>query len=59
MNARVDLSCDVCGEDFLVPAEVYAANSCVVQCPCCGSTDLALLGFAEGVTCRPAGEAAA
>ena len=44
MNARVDLSCDICGEDFLVPAEVYAANSCVVQCPCCGSTDLVLLG---------------
>lgn len=59
MNSTADLICEICGEDFLVPAEAYAANSCVVRCPCCGSTDLALLGFAEGVTRRQDGEAAA
>lgn len=58
MGDRVDLLCEVCGEEFLVPAEVYAANSCVVRCPCCGSTDLALLGFAGRATCSQAGEAA-
>jgi len=59
MNSGIDLLCEICAEDFLVPAEVYAANSCVVQCPCCGSTDLALLGFDEDVTRRQDGEAAA
>ena len=47
MNDRVDLLCDVCGEEFLVSVEVYSANSCVVHCPCCGATDLVLLGFAK------------
>jgi|GEM_PF-1206010 len=59
MSARIDLACDVCGEEFLVPAEVYAANPCVVLCPCCGSTDLILLVFDEGVTSHRAGGAAA
>jgi uncharacterized Zn finger protein len=59
MNVRIDLLCEVCGEDFLVPPEVYAANSCVVRCPCCGSFDLVVLGFDERVSCDLAGGAAA
>jgi hypothetical protein len=44
MSERVDLACTVCAEEFVVPIEVYRAHSCVVLCPCCGSTDLVLLG---------------
>ena len=58
MSARIDLACDVCTEEFVVPIEVYRAHSGVVQCPCCGSTDLVLLVFDEGVTCH-LGDAAA
>jgi hypothetical protein len=52
MSAKIDLACDVCTEEFVVPIEVYKACSSVVQCPCCGSTDLALLVYDEGVTCH-------
>ena len=58
MTARIDLACEVCTEEFAVPIEVYEAYSSVVQCPCCGSTDLILLVFDEGVT-RHLGDAAA
>ena len=46
MSERVDLACTVCTEEFVVPMEVYEAHSSVVLCPCCGSTDLVLLGIA-------------
>ncbi len=58
MSARIDLACTVCDEEFVVPVEVYKALSSVVQCPCCGSTDLMLMVFDEGVT-RHLGDAAA
>jgi hypothetical protein len=44
MRARVELACTVCTEEFVVPEAVYQAHSGVVLCPCCGSTDLMLLG---------------
>lgn len=44
MSREVDLACTVCTEEFLVPIRVYSAYSGVVPCPCCGSTDLVLLG---------------
>lgn len=44
MSERVQLACAVCTEEFLVPIAVYKAHSGVVLCPCCGSTDLVLLG---------------
>ena len=58
MGVRIDLACTVCDEEFRVSIEVYAACSGVVQCPRCGSTDLVLLVFDEGVTCH-LGDAAA
>ena len=58
MTARIDLACEVCTEEFVVPIEVYEAYSSVVQCPCCGSTDLILLVFDEGVACQPRDAAA-
>lgn len=45
MSKRVDLACTVCTEEFLVPIGVYKGHSSVVPCPCCGSTDLVLLGM--------------
>jgi len=47
MSKLVNLACTVCTEEFLVPIGVYRAHSSVVPCPCCGSTDLVLLGVAE------------
>ena len=47
MSKQVDLACTVCTEEFLVPIGVYRAHSSVVLCPCCGSTDLVLLGVVE------------
>jgi hypothetical protein len=47
MSEQVDLACTVCAEEFRVPIGVYRAYSGVVPCPCCGSTDLVLLGVAE------------
>ena len=44
MSKRGDLACTVCTEEFLVPIGVYNAHSSVVPCPCCGGTDLVLLG---------------
>ncbi len=44
MSERVELACTVCTEEFVVPIAVYKAHSGVVLCPCCGSTDLVLLG---------------
>jgi DNA-directed RNA polymerase subunit RPC12/RpoP len=54
MNARIDLACAVCGEEFVIPGETYVDHSQVVRCPCCGSTDLAPIVFDEGVmlSCR-------
>jgi hypothetical protein len=51
MGRQVDLACSVCTEEFLVPIGVYRSHSTVVICPCCGSTELVLLGVRE-----PAGE---
>jgi hypothetical protein len=47
MSKQVDLACTVCTEEFEVPIDVYKAHSSVVLCPCCGSTDLVLLGVVE------------
>lgn len=47
MSRQVDLACTVCSEEFLVPIGVYRAHSGVVPCPCCGCTDLVLLGERE------------
>jgi hypothetical protein len=47
MSKRVDLACTVCAEEFLVPIGVYRAHDGIVLCPCCGSTDLFLLGERE------------
>jgi hypothetical protein len=58
MSAKIDLACTVCTEEFVVPIEVYKAHSSVVQCPCCGSTDLVLLVYDEGVTTGLSGAAA-
>ena len=44
MSERVELACTVCTDEFAVPIAVYRAHSGVVLCPCCGSTDLVLLG---------------
>jgi hypothetical protein len=44
MSERVELACTVCTEEFVVPIEAYKAHCSVVLCPCCGSTDLVLLG---------------
>jgi hypothetical protein len=47
MSERVELACTVCAEEFVVPIAVYTAHSGVVLCPCCGGTDLLLLGGAQ------------
>ncbi len=47
MSEQVDLACTVCTAEFLVPIGVYRAHSSVVLCPCCGSTDLVLLGVVK------------
>ena len=47
MSVRVELACTVCAEEFPVPIGVYRAHFGVVPCPCCGSTDLVLLGERE------------
>ena len=54
MSARIDLACAVCSEEFVIPIETYVDHSRVVQCPCCGSTELVPLVFDEAVmlTCR-------
>jgi len=44
MGKQVDLACSVCTEEFVVPIGVYRSRSGVLICPCCGSTDLVLLG---------------
>jgi hypothetical protein len=46
MSKQVDLACTVCTEEFLVPIGVYNAHARVIPCPCCGSTDLVVLGVA-------------
>lgn len=47
MSGQVELACTVCTEEFLVPIGVYRAYVGVVPCPCCGSTDLIMLGETE------------
>jgi hypothetical protein len=58
MGRQVDLACSVCTEEFLVPIGVYRSHSTVVICPCCGSTELVLLGVRESAGER-VGDAAA
>lgn len=58
MSEQVDLACTVCTEEFLVPIGVYRAHRGVVPCPCCGSTDLILLGVREAAVGRMDGAAA-
>jgi hypothetical protein len=50
MSVRVELACTVCTEEFQVPIGVYRAHVGVVPCPCCGSTDLVLLGEREAAS---------
>jgi hypothetical protein len=57
MSRQVDLACTVCAEEFLVPIGAYRAHDGIVPCPCCGSTELFLLGEREGP--RAAGAVAA
>jgi hypothetical protein len=47
MTSSIHLACDVCGQEFLVPAEAYQARSGVVECPRCGSSDLILTDRGE------------
>ena len=58
MSKQVNLACTVCTEDFLVPIGVYKAHSSVVLCPCCGSTDLVLLGVIDKSSARTTDTAA-
>lgn len=58
MGRQVDLACAVCTEEFLVPIGVYRSHSRVIVCPCCGSTDLLLLGVREPMGERVDGAAA-
>ena len=55
MSKKVDLACTVCTEEFLVPIGVYNAHSSVIPCPCCGSTDLVLLGEVAGTGAHDSG----
>jgi hypothetical protein len=54
MSARIDLACAVRTEELVIPVETHVDHSQVVQCPCCGSTDLVPLVFDEAVmlACR-------
>jgi DNA-directed RNA polymerase subunit RPC12/RpoP len=56
MSPTIDLACLVCTEEFLVPLARFTDHARVVQCPCCGSTELVPLVFDESVTqhCRRA-----
>ena len=58
MSATVELACTVCTEEFVVTMEMYEAHSSVVLCPCCGSTDLVLLTWDDGVSLHLGGAAA-
>jgi len=58
MSKEVDLACTVCTEEFMVPIGVYSAYSGIVPCPCCGSTDLVLLGERQVASERRNGKAA-
>jgi hypothetical protein len=58
MGKQVDIACAVCTEEFLVPIGVYRSRSDVLICPCCGSTDLVLLGVRVPVGERVDDEAA-
>jgi DNA-directed RNA polymerase subunit RPC12/RpoP len=40
MDAKIDLACMMCTEEFVVAAGRYVDTSRTLQCPCCGSTDL-------------------
>ena len=54
MTARFHLVCEVCAEEFLVADAVYLANSSLVQCPRCESTDLVLLDTGDDPGLRSA-----
>ena len=54
MTASFHLACEVCPEEFLIAVAVYQANSSIVQCPRCGSTDLVLLHPGDDTGQRPA-----
>jgi hypothetical protein len=44
MATHLELACTVCSEEFRVPVSMYASWGDAVGCPCCGSTDLIVLG---------------
>ncbi len=52
MTAYLELACDICTEEFRVPEALYAVWSNAVGCPCCGSTELIVLGVAEPAVLR-------
>jgi len=58
MGKQVDIACAVCTEEFLVPIGVYRSRSDVLICPCCGSTELVLLGVRAAAGERVDGAAA-
>jgi DNA-directed RNA polymerase subunit RPC12/RpoP len=47
MSPTIDLACLVCTEEFMVPLAHLTDPARVVQCPCCGSTELVPLVFDE------------
>ena len=50
MSAEIELACEVCTEEFVMTEAAYTARSCIVACPCCGSTDLVVLTFDRAKT---------
>jgi hypothetical protein len=36
-------ACEECAEEFVVPGSLYARRDWVLQCPCCGGTDVLLV----------------
>ena len=58
MGKQAELACEVCTEEFLVPVGVYRSHSGVLICPCCGSTEIVLLGVREAAGDRVDGAAA-
>jgi hypothetical protein len=56
MTRHLELACTVCTEEFRVPGHIYAAWGDAVGCPCCGSTDLVLLGVVDPAVVRQAAD---
>jgi len=48
----LELACEICTEEFRVPESLYATWGTAVGCPCCGSTELIVLGVTEPAALR-------